>query len=151
MKKNKTYTYDYPMPAVTADVVLIGYHKKELSVLLIKRKNAPYKGQWAFPGGYVEENETVEKAAVRELLEETGIKIKKVEQFYTFSKPKRDPRGRTITVAHIAVVDADQIKPKASDDAAEVAWVPLKKIKKLAFDHTVILQAGLEYLQKELK
>lgn len=135
----------------------------DLAVLLIKRKHAPYKNAWALPGGFVEETETLERSALRELQEETGITNVKLEQLHTFGDPGRDPRGHTVTVAYFACVLAESLKSRAGDDAAAVAWVPLKKLalpgraegrrgKKmdLAFDHDKIIQRALHVLQSRL-
>src|SRR5437016_2433978 len=103
-KKGK-YTYDYPRPAVTVDTVIVTQGPKP-RVLLIRRKHAPFEGMWAIPGGYVEPDETLEVAARRELQEETGIDAKQLEQLHTFGDPGRDPRGRTISVVYLALVDA---------------------------------------------
>jgi 8-oxo-dGTP diphosphatase len=134
----KKFTYDYPRPAVTVDIILVtrGLRPK---VLLIRRKHEPFAGKWALPGGFVDMDETLEAAAHRELREETGLEVKKLEQLYTFGDPGRDPRGRTIAVAYFAVVNPAKLKPAADDDAAEVGWFSLRKPPPLAFDHRKIL------------
>lgn len=91
---------------VTVDAVVFAYHGKELQVLLIQRKNDPFQGKWAIPGGFVEDDEDLDTAAARELEEETGIKVEQIQQFYTFGKPDRDPRGRAISVSYYTQVDA---------------------------------------------
>jgi 8-oxo-dGTP diphosphatase len=132
------FTYDYPRPAVTVDVVLVT-RGRDPRVLLIRRKHEPFAGTWALPGGFVDMDETLEAAAHRELREETGLEVKKLEQLYTFGDPGRDPRGRTIAVAYFAVVGLAKLKPVAADDAAEVGWFSLRKPPPLAFDHRKIL------------
>ena len=98
------YTYKYPRPAVTADCVVIT-KEAEPKVLLIQRGADPYKGCWAFPGGFMNMDETTEQCAIRELEEETGLKVSTVRQIGAYSKVDRDPRGRTITVAYLAIID----------------------------------------------
>ncbi len=134
----KPYCYEYPRPAVTVDVVIVTRSKPH-RVLLIRRKNEPFAGRWALPGGFVDMDEDLESAARRELREETGVDAMRLEQFYTFGAPHRDPRGRTISVAYLAIVDERQLEPKAADDAAEVGWHGLARPPALAFDHADIL------------
>jgi 8-oxo-dGTP diphosphatase len=132
------YAYEYPRPAVTADIVIVTLEERP-RVLLIKRNGEPFKGSWALPGGYVNEMERLADAARRELEEETGVKNVELEQLHAFGDPGRDPRGWTVTVAFLARVLPDQVKPKAADDAAEVGWYPLDELPKLAFDHAEIV------------
>ena len=98
------YTYKYPRPAVTSDCVVIT-KEEQPKVLLIQRGFDPYKGSWAFPGGFMNMDETTEECAIRELEEETGLKVTTVHQIGAYSKVDRDPRGRTITVAYLAIID----------------------------------------------
>ena len=98
------YTYKYPRPAVTADCVVIT-KEAEPKVLLIQRGTQPFNGCWAFPGGFMNMDETTEQCAVRELKEETGLRLSKIQQIGAYSKVDRDPRGRAITVAYLAIVD----------------------------------------------
>src|SRR5439155_669808 len=134
----KTYTYKYPRPSVTADVVLVTTEDPP-RVLLVKRKNEPFAGKWALPGGFIDMGETLEETARRELLEETGVTVKRLEQLHTFGDPGRDPRSRTITVAFFARVNPTRLKPAAADDALEVSWHSLLRPPPLAFDHANIL------------
>ncbi|SEA69364.1 8-oxo-dGTP diphosphatase [Xylanibacter ruminicola] len=132
------YTYKYPRPAVTADCIVM---TKEAApkVLLIQRGADPFKGAWAFPGGFMNMDETTEQCAIRELEEETGLRVSEVRQIGAYSKVDRDPRGRTITVAYLAVID----KPATvigQDDAAKAEWFPLSDLPHLAFDHYDIMQ-----------
>src|SRR4051812_32117121 len=115
------YCYEYPRLAVTVDVVIVTREAKP-RVLLIRRKDKPFAGSWAIPGGFVNMDEAIDDAARRELQEETGVRVKHLEQLHTFGDPRRDPRGRTITVAYLALVDAGKLQPRAGDDAAEVGW-----------------------------
>ncbi|MBR6141242.1 MAG: NUDIX hydrolase [Bacteroidaceae bacterium] len=132
------YTYKYPRPSVTADTVVIA-KGEEPQVLLVQRGNEPFKGCWAFPGGFMNMDETTEQCAVRELEEETSLKVNEVRQIGAYSKLDRDPRGRTITVAYLAIVDAP-VAVKGQDDAAKAAWFPLSALPPLAFDHSDIIQ-----------
>ena len=133
-----SYTYEYPRPAVTADCVVIA-KENEPKVLLIQRGNEPFKGQWAFPGGFMNMDETTDQCAVRELEEETGLKVNKIKQIGAYSKVDRDPRGRTVTVAYLVVIDKAEAV-KGSDDAAKAQWFPISALPKLAFDHEEILK-----------
>jgi 8-oxo-dGTP diphosphatase len=135
---SKKYTYDYPRPAVTVDLVLVTTEARP-RVLLIRRRHEPFAGRWALPGGFVDADEPLEAAARRELQEETGVRIADVEQLHAFGDPGRDPRGWTISVAYLARIDAEQVRPRAADDAAEVGWHWLHRPPPLAFDHAQIL------------
>lgn len=133
-----SYTYEYPRPAVTADCVVVT-KEAEPKVLLIQRGNEPYKGCWAFPGGFMNMDETTEQCAIRELEEETGLKIDEVKQIGAYSRVDRDPRGRTITVAYLAFVDSP-VEVKGQDDAAKAEWFALSNLPVLAFDHEEIME-----------
>ncbi|RLK06840.1 NUDIX domain-containing protein [Tenacibaculum discolor] len=135
---------------VAVDAVVFGYQQKELSVLLIKRGIEPFKGAWALPGGLVLENESLEHAVERELLEETGVTIDYLEQLYTFGTPKRDPRNRVISVTYFGLVSPNHFKISANTDAAEVQWFPIHELPKLAFDHNLILTIALQRLQNKI-
>ena len=132
------YTYKYPRPAVTSDCVVMT--KEEVpKVLLIQRGADPFRGAWAFPGGFMNMDETTEQCAIRELEEETGLKVTKVHQIGAYSKVDRDPRGRTITVAYLAIIDSPE-DVKGQDDAAKAEWFPITDLPKLAFDHYDIMK-----------
>jgi 8-oxo-dGTP diphosphatase len=139
MHKQKRYSYDYPHPAVTTDVVLFTIRTNSLSVLLIERKNSPYAGMWALPGGFLDISEDLECCAKRELREETGIEGVYLEQLGTFGTPGRDPRERVVSVTYFALTPSDHLSPKASSDAAKAAWFPINKLPNLAFDHAEII------------
>lgn len=136
------YIYEYPRPAVTADVVVIT-RDEEPMVLLIQRGKDPYKGCWAFPGGFMDMDETTEECAIRELREETGLTLKLSGQIGTYSKVDRDPRGRTITVAYFATVN-HPVAVTGLDDAAQAKWFPVKDLPPLAFDHDEIMKDALK-------
>jgi 8-oxo-dGTP diphosphatase len=146
----KKYCYEYPRPAVSADCVLFGYDGNDLYVLLIERGQEPYKEKWAFPGGFLDMDETTAECAYRELKEETGIENPDLVQVGAFSEVDRDPRGRVITVAYMAVVTMSETDAVAGDDAASVEWFRLKDIPPLAFDHSLVLRTALGRLRDEL-
>ena len=143
-----TYTYDYPRPAVTTDCVIFGYDGKELKVLLIERGIEPFKGCWAFPGGFLNMDEDALAGARRELKEETGLEDAFIEQFHTFSEPGRDPRGRVITIAHYALVKIQEVE--GGDDAALARWFPIGEVPPLAFDHDRILRMAMSRLKERI-
>jgi len=143
----KKYCYEYPRPAVTVDVVIVTRAKRR-RVLLVRRKHAPFAGMWALPGGFVEMDEALDAAARRELYEETGVRAGQLKQLHTFGDPRRDPRGRTISVVYLAQVQMRQLKPQAADDAAEVGWHSLSSPPALAFDHAEILALARQRLRR---
>lgn len=126
-------------PALTCDVVLFSRQQGQWMVLLIARKHPPFAGSWALPGGFLDEHEELEACARRELQEETGIGVERLEQLRTYGRPGRDPRGRTVSVAWWTTVDASRLEPAASDDAADARWWPVDAPPALAFDHAEIL------------
>ncbi len=141
---HKKYCYDYPRPAVSADCVVIDSMDKK--ILLIERRNDPFKNMWALPGGFVEEDETVKAGAIRELKEETGLNNIGLQLINVFSDPDRDPRGRIITAAYLARVNNKDLKPVAGDDAGKVQWFPLDNLPSLAFDHALIIKEALKMI-----
>lgn len=141
-----SYTYPYPRPAVTVDVALLRATPTGVEVLLIQRGRPPFTGNWALPGGFVDENEPLEVAARRELREETGIMDIPLRQFAAFGDPGRDPRGWTVSVVFWASVAGLALAPQAGDDAAATRWWPLAALPPLAFDHADILKALAEKL-----
>jgi len=142
------YTYKYPRPAVTADCIVIT-REATSKVLLIQRGIDPYKGCWAFPGGFMNMDETTEQCAIRELEEETGLRVSDIHQIGAYSKVDRDPRGRTITVAYLAIID-EPIAVTGQDDAAKAEWFPLSALPELAFDHADIMQDALKTYKRYL-
>lgn len=142
---------DYPKPSVTVDIVLFTILNDDLKVLLIKRAKEPFKGSWAIPGGFVRINESLDAAALREMKEETGVKDIYLEQLYTFGEPKRDPRGRVITVAYFALVKSSGIRLNATTDASEAAWHSVYRLPTLAFDHKKLLDYALQRLRYKLE
>jgi 8-oxo-dGTP diphosphatase len=141
------YQYEYPRPALTVDAVVFGRCEQGLHVLLIRRDRPPYDGRWALPGGFVELDETLEKAAIRELEEETGVRLDTLDQLRAFDAVDRDPRERVISVAHVAVVDLAAHAPRGGDDASEARWFLLGALPPLAFDHADVLALARERLR----
>jgi len=148
MAERGNYTYAYPHPAVTCDCVVFGYDGNSTKVLLIERGSEPYKGLWAFPGGFVEMNENADDCAVRELKEETNLTASYVEQLHTFSEIGRDPRERVITIAYYMLVKKTAVK--SGDDASKAKWFSLDNIPHLAFDHDRILRKAMSRLKEQM-
>lgn len=142
------YTYTYPRPAVTVDIVVFRSNLTE--VLLIRRLNPPFENTWAIPGGFVDMNETLEQAAARELEEETDLKEILLRQFHAFSEPNRDPRHRTISIAFYGFVENDQGDAIAGSDAKDARWFKTNELPSLAFDHDKILAKASEAAKKDL-
>ena len=134
------YCYEYPRPAVTADIFIVKTIHNQYFVLLIERKYPPFEGMWALPGGFLEMDETLEEAALRELKEETGITGVHLEQFHTFSKVNRDPRHRTITTVFLGYAGEQTLEPQAGDDASNAKWFALNEMPPLAFDHGDVVE-----------
>ncbi len=137
----------YERPSVTVDMVIFTVEKNELKVLLVKRAIEPAKGSWNLPGGFVRIEESLEDAAKRVLHDKTGVENIYLEQLYTFGNPKRDSRGRVITVTYITLVNFEDVALKSSTDVLGVEFFPVKKLPALAFDHSEILA----YAMKRLK
>ncbi len=135
MKRSQIY--------VTVDAVVLRPAADSYELLFIKRKNEPFKGKWALPGGFVEEHEDLRDAAARELQEETGLRVTALEQLGAFGKPHRDPRHHTVSVAYIAFVDANA-EAIAADDADEAKWFSVKNLPEMAFDHDDIVNLALQ-------
>lgn len=157
--KHKMPTYKYPRPSVTVDVVVFGVDHDDddtsLKVLLVRRKHPPFKDKLALPGGFVHMKETLEDAAYRELKEETSIEPASLEQLYTFGQPNRDPRGRVISSAYMALVRQTDHHAVAGSDADAIcwrtAWNMYPWFDSLAFDHSEILKVALERLTAKVR
>lgn len=142
------YCYKYPHPSVTTDCVIFGFNGTKLKVLLVRRGIEPYKGRWAFPGGFMKMDESAEEGALRELKEETGLEGTYVRQFHTFTAPRRDPRERVITIAYYALVRMQAVR--GGDDAADARWFALDEVPQLAFDHDRILRKAEQALRRQI-
>src|SRR5574344_907827 len=128
------YQYKYPHPAIAADCVVFAKEGERVKLLLIQRKNEPCQGQWAFPGGFMNIDESAEKAACRELQEETGLVVTDVHQIGAYSKVDRDPRERVVSIAYYTVLNHTEVV-KGCDDAKQAKWFDLDQLPELAFDH----------------
>ncbi len=133
------YTYKYPRPAVTADCLVLAGKPGKLSLLLIQRKNRPFEGMWALPGGFMDMDEKIEETAVRELQEETGLSGIKLSQFRVYSEIDRDPRGRTVTLVFYGYTGEKNPQVEGSTDAGNARWFDVEDLPPLAFDHSIII------------
>lgn len=144
------FQYPYPHPAVSTDIVIFTIQDEQLKVLLIRRLSEPFKDGWALPGGFVEIDEDLEQAALRELQEETGITGVYLEQLYTFGQPDRDPRERVITISYYSLVPIDRLTVGAASDARELGWFDIAELPELAFDHQQIISKAEQRLTAKL-
>lgn len=148
MATKGTYTYDWPRPMLTVYAVVYAWVTGRIKLLLIQRGKEPFKGRWAFPGGYLELDEELKDAAARELQEETGLAGVTLEQMHTFGTLGRDPRGRTISVVYLGRVSPDRMDVRAGDDAAEAQWFDAEDLPSMAFDHDRIAAMALEQIRE---
>lgn len=144
------YTYEFPRPGLTSDILLFRYVSGNIEILLIERAEYPFAGSWALPGGFVDEGETAEIAAERELKEETDIAGISLKQVYTTTTPNRDPRGWTISIVFYGFADKT-IKANAGDDAKHSKWFPINQLPDLAFDHNEVVRQGLKKLSEQVR
>jgi 8-oxo-dGTP diphosphatase len=142
MEHERQYCYPFPRPAVTADVACFAEEGGRSYLLLIQRNHEPFAGRWALPGGFVDEDESLEAAALRELEEETGLTGVALEQFGAYGDPGRDPRGHTVTIAYLARLPR-RLRAAAADDAASADWFPVDELPPLAFDHDRVIADAL--------
>jgi 8-oxo-dGTP diphosphatase len=142
------YTYAYPRPAVTVDIIVLKKFENHPEILLIERNNEPFKNMWALPGGFIDKDEDIETAAYRELAEETSIQDIKLSQLHTFGKPGRDPRGHTISIVHIGFLQNNNQKIQSGDDAKNLQWFSINELPDLAFDHQEIIHYALRIIKK---
>jgi 8-oxo-dGTP diphosphatase len=149
MAKKGKYVYDWPRPMVTVDAAVFAFFGKKAKLLLINRGNQPFKRQWALPGGFIDIDEELEDAAVRELKEETGLSNVPLEQMHTFGKVGRDPRGRQITIVFMGVLNKRPPRIKGGDDAAKAKWFDVEKLpKNMAFDHNEVTKFAIARFKK---
>lgn len=142
------YTYQYPRASVTVDIIVICKFEDTMKILLIQRGNEPFKNKWAFPGGFIEMDETLEESAVRELHEETGLQEVHLHQFRAYGDPGRDPRGRTVSVVFYGFTNVKNSLVAGADDAKNAGWFGMDEIPDMAFDHNEVLTELLKYLRK---
>ncbi len=142
------YIYKYPRPSLTVDAAVFLKEVDVLKILLIKRKNPPYEGYWALPGGFVDMDESLDIAVQRELKEETGLDNIELVQLAAFGDVDRDPRGRTVSVVYYGETTSNNCKVKGDDDAAEAGWFDLNELPKLAFDHDNIVKRAVEKINE---
>lgn len=143
-----TFSYEYPRLMLTVDAVVFRLNGEDLEVLLIQRKHDPFAGMWALPGGFVDMDETVEQAVVRELEEETGLRLEKLKQLFTFSEIGRDPRGRTVSVTFFGMADLNNSRVSGGDDASDAQWFPMDQLPELAFDHIKAVDMALKKMNQ---
>lgn len=149
MAKKGKYIYAWPRPMVAADAAVFGFFAGKTKLLLVNRRNEPFKGQWCLPGGFVDIDEELDDAVARELAEETAITGVKLEQVHSFGECGRDPRGRVITVTYMGIIQRGAAKVKAGDDAAKAKWFDIDKLpKKLAFDHNDVAKFVIKKLKR---
>ena len=137
------------MPAVTVDAVIFRKTALSVEILLIKRLNEPFKGQWAIPGGYIEIDEELDAAAMRELQEETGVIHHSLKQLFTVGTVGRDPRYRTISVIYFGWFDEHKMKVRSGDDAADARWFDINNLPSLAFDHPDVIKKVMNIVNAE--
>ncbi len=145
-----SFQYEFPRPALAVDCVIFGLDEGDLKVMLIRRDLPPFEGRWALPGGFVRMDETTDEAARRELREETGLDHVFLEQLYTFSDLKRDPRERVVSVAYYALVRLTNFKVHATTDAAEAVWFKMCETPPLCFDHPLIVETAYDRLKAKV-
>jgi 8-oxo-dGTP diphosphatase len=142
--------HSYKNPSIAVDLIVFGYHDRKLSVLLLNRKEEPFKNGWTLPGGFVQMEERFSETCSRILKTKLGIDSLYLEQLYSFDDPARDPRGRVIAIAHFALINPKQFEIVAGHMANDVKWFPVNKIPKLGFDHKLIFQKALERLKSKI-
>jgi 8-oxo-dGTP diphosphatase len=144
--------FDAPLPHIniTVDVAIFTVHDNQLQIVLIKRTNEPYKGEWALPGGYLQEGERSADSAARVLDTKAGVKDVYLEQLFTFDDLDRDARGRVISVSYFALVPTAKLAFSGSD-VQHPTLFPIDSLPKLAFDHTTIVRYAVQRLQAKLE
>jgi 8-oxo-dGTP diphosphatase len=149
MAEKGRYIYEWPRPMVSADAVVFTFSGERAKVLLVNRKNEPFKGKWAVPGGFVDLDEELEDAAARELAEETGLAGVKLEQMRAFGTVGRDPRGRMITITFMGIATEGQGQIRPGDDAAKAQWFDIEDLPEdMAFDHAEVIEFAVEKLSQ---
>lgn len=149
MSKNEYEVAEFPHPYVTVDVLIFSIIKEELAILLIRRSNPPFEGEFALPGGFVAEEESLDEATKRVIGEKARMKGLYLEQLFTFGGVSRDPRGRVVSVSYLALVSEEKTKA-VGDGRHMVEWFGVNKLPKLAFDHKVIVETGINRLKSKI-
>lgn len=142
--------HTYKNPSLAVDLAVFGYHNKELSVLLLNRKDEPFKDGWTLPGGFLQIAETLQEVCNRIMKTKIGLENIYLEQLYTFDEPGRDPRGRVISIAHYALVNPQRFEIVAGNMANDVQWFPVDKVPALGFDHKKIFALALQRLKSKI-
>lgn len=146
-----TQTKTYKNPSLAVDLIVFGYYEGELSVLLLNRKERPFKNEWTLPGGFVHITDTFHDTCLRILQTKLGINEVYLEQLYSFDEPGRDPRARVISVAYYALINPTKFQIAAGVMANDVKWFPVNKIPRLGFDHADIFNVALARLQSKIQ
>jgi len=150
MNTKGKYVYDWPRPMVTVDAAVFTFSGDKAKVLLINRGHEPFQGKWALPGGFIDMDEELEDAVVRELTEETGLTGIQLEQMRAFGTVGRDPRGRMITIVFMGIATEEQTKIKAGDDADQAQWFDIEELpSNMAFDHDEVVRFAIEKLKNQ--
>lgn len=142
--------HTYKNPSLAVDLVVFGYHRQSLSVLLLNRKDAPFKDGWTLPGGFLQMEETLQQVCNRIMRTKIGIENLYLEQLYSFDAPQRDPRGRVISIAHYALINPERFEIVAGKMANDVQWFPINQVPELGFDHTEIFHQALQRLKSKI-
>ncbi len=151
MTRTEFANLDPRIPVVAVDVAIFTVRGGELKVLLVKVKKRPYAGLWAFPGGIIRSDESLEQAAYRELAEKTGWRNVYLEQLYTFGDVERDRTRRAISTVYFALVNAEGLTLKTTEKYAGIEWFPVKKLPRLAYDHAGVIRYGVKRLRWKLE
>jgi 8-oxo-dGTP diphosphatase len=141
---------DTGRPVLTTNIVVFTLRDEQLKLLLVRRRNPPFQGYWALPGGVVGENEDIEANAMRKLEEGTGVAGVYLEQLYTFGAPDRDPRERVVSVAYYALVPSKRLRLRTDEHSEGVAWFALNELPELAFDHAQMVDTAHQRLAAKL-
>ena len=141
-----SFTYNYPRPMVTVDAVVFQKNGTNTEVLLIRRGHYPFEGMWALPGGFVDMEETLEEAIIRELEEETGLKGVELKQLHAYSEIHRDPRGRNISIIFWGITNHNKTNVEGGDDASDARWFAIDQLPGLAFDHSKAIEMAIKKL-----
>lgn len=142
--------HTYKNPSLAVDLVVFGYHNQSLSVLLLNRKDEPFKNGWTLPGGFLQMEETLKQVCNRIMHTKIGIENLYLEQLYSFDEPSRDPRGRVISIAHYALINPERFEIVAGKMANDVQWFPADRLPELGFDHALIFDQALQRLKSKI-